>query len=166
MDIKIKGDRSVSEFINTIHWLKPASHANLIYSLTKSTNVGNDVDIAGFLVCCAVINLFDGAINIIGFSFQFGFLFFERRKVGWIRRSDLLNDLLQGIGIMLLLLLKLFTLCLNFLFELCTFPLFCTEFLQSILFFLLFNLVLIGEMKFLQLQVSIRAGYGNTTNRA
>ena len=56
VNVKVKRNSRVPEFVNAILWLQPSRHANLKYTLAKCTNIGDDVDITSFRIFLAIVN--------------------------------------------------------------------------------------------------------------
>ena len=79
MNVKVKGDGSIAQFINTFHRVKAPGHANFENILTKCTDIGNDINIPCFLVRRSVVHILERLINRTKLFLDLLFLFFNRR---------------------------------------------------------------------------------------
>ena len=79
MNVKVKGDGSIAQFINTFHRVKAPGHANFENILTKCADIGNDINISCLLVRRSVIHIFERLIDRTKLFLNLFFLFFNRR---------------------------------------------------------------------------------------
>ena len=57
MNIEHKGNGSVPKLIDTLHGIQTAGHTDLVNALAKGADVGNDINISGFLIALTVIDI-------------------------------------------------------------------------------------------------------------
>ena len=65
VDVEVEWDGGVAEFFDPLHGFESASHTDLDHVLTKGTDIGDDVDIAGTDVGDAVVNGLDLRIDLL-----------------------------------------------------------------------------------------------------
>ena len=159
VNIKVKGNRCVAEFVHSFRGVEPTGHADLIHILAKGSDIGNDIDIAGTLVGFTVVDIADCTLRIGQFVGQFVFLFEQIRIIGVFQK--LFFQLGQRVLIMLLFFFQLGTFFFQCLLDPCFFAHLGPEFLLFFLFFLFCLAVLIGKFQFFLFELEVTVGNRN-----
>ena len=74
MNIKIKRDRSITQFLNPIHRIQAPGHADLDHALPKTTNIRNHINVASPNISMPIIDVINALIDLDKLIFQIRYL--------------------------------------------------------------------------------------------
>lgn len=65
MYVEVEGHRCITEFVDAIHGLKPASHADVEYIPSERADIRDDVDIASARIRFTIVDIGDSFIDLV-----------------------------------------------------------------------------------------------------